>query len=170
MLPSNICESLRSLAHPNCVNVFALTRLLFCALCLSSRDPLRSSWRGRKSSGSVLKRCVKTGKHVIKHTSNTNIRAPRLCVSFNVDFLLSPCLEHGFCSFRSLFESFSIDYKTQELKCFVFETFYLLPFLASTSRPQGPFDFTLPERCIFFFFNKLATIYNKFISVIKTKK
>ena len=40
----------------------------------------------------------------------------------------------------NLFESFSIYYKTLELNYFVFETFYLLSFLPSVSRPQGPFD------------------------------
>ena len=51
----------------------------------------------------------------------------------------SLCLDHCFHSFRSLFESISIDYKTLELNYFAFETFYLLPFFAYVSRPQlGP--------------------------------
>ena len=52
----------------------------------------------------------------------------------------SLCLDHCFHSFRSLFESISIAYKTLQLNYFVFKTFYLLPFLASLSRPQEPFD------------------------------
>ena len=40
----------------------------------------------------------------------------------------SRCLDHGFRSFRSLFEPISIDYKTLELNYFVFEMFYLLLF------------------------------------------
>ena len=48
-------------------------------------------------------------------------------------------LNDCFCSFRSLFESILIDYKTLELNYFAFETFYLLPFFAYVSRPQlGP--------------------------------
>ena len=35
------------------------------------------------------------------------------------------CLDHCFCSFRSLFESISIEYTTLELNNFVFEAFYL---------------------------------------------
>ena len=46
----------------------------------------------------------------------------------------SRCLHHCFSSFRSLFEPISIDYNTLELNCFVFKTFYQLPFLAS----KGP--------------------------------
>ena len=51
----------------------------------------------------------------------------------------SRCLDHCFRSFRSI----SMDYKTTaalELNYFVFETSYLLLFLAYVSRPQGPFD------------------------------
>ena len=41
------------------------------------------------------------------------------------------CLNHCFRSFRSLFESISIDYKLMELNYFVFETFHLLTLLGS---------------------------------------
>ena len=56
----------------------------------------------------------------------------------------SRCLDHCFRSFRSLFESISIDYKTLELNYFVFETFYLLPFLASATHLKNPLIFCQP--------------------------
>ena len=44
---------------------------------------------------------------------------------------VSRCLNHCFRSFRSLFESISIDYKLMELNYFIFETFHLRTLLGS---------------------------------------
>ena len=99
MLCSRICESLRSLTHFNCVNV--------------NQAALRA----------VLKpeTCHQTHKqHKYPYTSFVWTLPAR--------FLLSPffnrysrCLDHRFCSIRSLFQAISIDYKTLELNYFVFE-------------------------------------------------
>ena len=76
-------------------------------------------------------RCVKTGKHVLKLTSNTNIRTLRLCVRFkyasfnSVLNRFSRSLGHRFRSFRSLFESISIDYKTLKLNYFGLKFFII---------------------------------------------
>ena len=90
-------------------------------------------------------RCVKAGKHVIERTSNTNIRTLRFCVRFNyASFYLrfSRCLDHCFRSFPfAVSIYFSRLENTGALHgVFVFQTLYLLPFLASVSRLQGLFD------------------------------
>ena len=78
-------------------------------------------------------------KHVTKRTSNTNTRTLRLCVCFKrIRFLLSPFSLVSLAVwiyFNRLQNTAPL-----ELNYFVFETFYLLPFLASMSRPQGPFS------------------------------
>ena len=92
-------------------------------------------------------------KHVIERTSNTNsqisVRSIRMYASSTLPFIAV------FQSFQSLFGSlFSLvsiavwiyfnrlqNTAALGLNYFVFETFYLLPFLASVSRPQGFFDF-----------------------------
>ena len=71
-----------------------------------------------------------------------------LRASFNVPFIavsnsFSRYLDHSFRSFRSLFESISIDYKTLQLTILYLPSFYLLPFLASVSRPQGTFHLSI---------------------------
>ena len=74
----------------------------------------------------------------MKRTSNTNVRFlliwPFPIVSVAIWMTVFAHL------FSMLFESISIDYKTLELNYFVFETFYVLPFFASVSRPQELFD------------------------------
>ena len=118
MLRSSICESLRSLAHSNCVtfNQAALRAVL---------NPENMSSSAQATQIPVRFVCV--------YASST---LPFLAVSNR----FNRCLDHCFHSFRSLFESISIAYKTLQLNYFVFKTFYLLPFLASLSRPQEPFD------------------------------
>ena len=77
---------LRSLAHSNCINF----------------------------NQAAFLSAVKTGKHIIKHTSKTNIRTLRLCARFKYTSFsrrfhrFSRYLDH---CFRSLFQSVSIDYK-----------------------------------------------------------
>ena len=91
-------------------------------------------------------------KHVIKRTSKTNIRTLRLCACWRFKYA---SFYHRFQSFQSLFGSlFSIvliavwidlnrlqNTGALELNYFVFETFCLLPFLASVSGRQCRFDF-----------------------------
>ena len=65
-------------------------------------------------------------------------------MNFPFSFSTGRCLDHCFRSFPSRFQSISIDQKTlehcMERNYFVFQTLYLLPFLATVSRPQGLFD------------------------------
>ena len=129
MLRNSICESLRLLAHSNCgiktssaqakqIPVrFVFAQTSVCALRFSSRRT-KSNWQVQL----------------------------RLCVCFFC---------RRFQTFQSLFSHCSLvsvavwiyfnrlqNTAAMELNYFVFETFYLLPFLASVSRrPQGPFDF-----------------------------
>ena len=153
------CESLRSLAHCNCVNFnrVALRTVL---------KPENMSWSAQaKQIVSVavwitvfacFARCLNlyfdrlqnTGaleqnyfvfeKPVIERTSNTNTHMLRLCVRFKytlpyISFTnrFSRCFSRCFQSFRSLFESISIAWSTGALvlNYFAFESFYLLPFL-----------------------------------------
>ena len=93
--------------------------------------------------------CVSAIGPMLSSVQATQISVHFVCVQYASSTLhfiavsnrFSRCLDHCFRLLRSLFESISIDYKTLELNYFVFETFYLLPFLASASREsKGPFD------------------------------
>ena len=89
-------------------------------------------------------------KHAIKLTSNTNSQTGfvQMC-TLQVRFLLSPFPIVSAAVWITVLARFDLClsisiyyiYKTLELNYFVFETFYLLPFFASVSRPQGPFNF-----------------------------
>ena len=127
----------------------------------NTRTPTSKAPKRSRTSGWVFILCP-------LHTSNTNIHTLRLCVSFKyasfyraVSNRSSRCLDRCFCSFRS---QNSIDYKTLELNYFVFETFYLLPFLASVSRPQGSFDLYFD-----LYLNTAYTQYTTFISLFGEK-
>ena len=115
LLRNSVCESLRSLAHSNCVNF--------------NQAALRTVLKPENMSSSAKQICL---RFVCVYALNyASFYRP-------VSNRFSRCLDHCFHLFRSLFESISIAYKTLELNYFVFETFCLLPFLASVSRPQGP--------------------------------
>ena len=131
---SSICESLRSLVHCNCVDSFALTRLL-CA-CVN---------------GKIF--------HQAHNASYINTRMLRLCVRLKVHFLLSPfpivsvaifgSLFSLVSIYHALFEFISIDYRALELNWFEFESLYLLSFLfffSSVSRLRGLFDYIFQHR------------------------
>ena len=166
-----LLESLRSLAHSNYVNFnqaalhavlkpenmsssAQATQISVCFVCVyaSSTVPFIAvsnrfshcldhcfrSFRSLFASISIDCKTLELNyfvfeKHAIERTSNTNTRSLRLCVRF----------KHG--SFYRRFHavvSFAV-WITVFDSCLnlVFETFYLLPFLTSVSRPQGPFDF-----------------------------
>ena len=76
---------------------------------------------------------------VLYLTIKQRVQIVRLILSPFPSYRFSRCLDHCFRSFRSLFESISIDYKTLQLNYFVFETFFCC-FLSSVSRPRGLFD------------------------------
>ena len=100
--------SLRSFAHSNCANF--------------NQAALRAVLKLENMSSSTQAKQISV-RFICVYASST---LPFIAVSNR----FSRCLEHCLCSFRSLFESISIDYKTLELNYFVFETFYLLSFLA----------------------------------------
>ena len=88
----SICESLRSLAHSNCVNF--------------NQAALRAVLKSENMSSSAQAKQISV-RFVCVYASST---LPFIAVSNR----FSRCLDHCFRSFPSLFKSTSIDYKTLE--------------------------------------------------------
>ena len=119
MLRGSICESLRTLAHSNCVKF--------------NQAALRAVLKPQNISSSAQATQI-SERFVCVYASST---LPFIAVSNH----FSRCLDHCFCSFPLLFEFISIDYKTLELNYFVYlELFICCLFLASVSLPQAAFD------------------------------